>query len=127
MTGIIFLCKNSKPNGGTWTSSAVNFGYPSFLTSLSLNVLLTLMIIARLLLHNKSLKRSMGSRATTNGLYKAVVTMLVESFALYTVCFLLFIGTWSAQSSFVYIFFPILVETQVRTVSRRTVISWTLV
>ena len=55
----------------------------------------------------------MGPTATTNRLYKTIVTILVESFALYTVTFLLFIGTWSARSDFVYTFFPILVETQV--------------
>ena len=114
VTGIIFLWKNSTPDGGTWTPSAVNFGYPAFLTSLFLNVLLTLMIIVRLVLHNRNIKKAMGTQSTTSGLYKTIVTMFVESFALYTVIFLLFIGTWGAKSYFVYTFFPILVETQVR-------------
>lgn len=113
VTGIIFLCKNASPEGGTWSSSAVNFGYPSFMTSLLLNVLLTLMITSRLILHSRSLKNALGPAATINGVYKTVVAVLVESFALYTVNFLLFIGTWSAKSAFVYTFFPILVETQV--------------
>jgi hypothetical protein len=121
VTGIIFLCKNTSPDGGTWTSSAVNFGYPSFLTSLALNVLLTLMVIARLVLHSRSLKSALGPLASTNGLYKTILTMLVESFALYTVSFLLFIGSWSAKSYLVYTFFPILVETQVRAVLRPAV------
>ena len=113
VTGIIFLYKNASPGGGTWSSSAVNFGYPSFMTSLLLNVLLTLMITSRLILHSRSLKNAMGPSATINGVYKTILTVLVESFALYTVNFLLFIGTWSAKSAFVYTFFPILVETQV--------------
>jgi len=112
VTGIIFLCKNSRPDGGTWTSSAVNLGYPSFLTSLFLNVLLTLMITVRLALHNRNIKNVLGPSAASNGLYKTVVTILIESFALYTVNFLLFIGTWGTKSYFVYTFFPILVETQ---------------
>ena len=60
------------------------------------------------------MKKAMGPRATANGLYKTIVTILVESFALYTVNFLLFIGTWGSKSYFVYTFFPALVETQVR-------------
>lgn len=114
VTSIVFLCNNSKPDGGTWTPSALNLGYPSFLTSLALNVLLTLMIIARLALHNRKIKKALGSPATADGLYKTVVAILIESFTLYTVIFLLFIGTWSARSNFVYTFFPILAETQVR-------------
>lgn len=66
----------------------------------------------------------MGTPAATNGLYKTIVTMLVESFALYTVTFLLFIGTWGAKSNFVYTFFPILVETQVRPTCFRNVATF---
>jgi hypothetical protein len=121
VTGIVFFWKNVGPGGGTWSSSAENFGYPSFMTSLLLNVLLTSMIIARLLLHNRSFKNAMGPPSATDGLYKTIVTMLIESFALYTVNFLLFIGTWSAKSSFVYTFFPILVETQVRALFFRNI------
>lgn len=115
-TGIVFLCKDLEPNGGTWGTFTVNFDHPSLLTSLTLNVLLTLMIIARLVLHSRSVKNAMGPSDTTNRVYKTVVTVLVESFALYTVGFLLFIGTWSARSYLVYTFFPVLVETQVRAV-----------
>lgn len=56
----------------------------------------------------------MGTPATASGLYKAVITMLIEPCALYVVSFVLFIGPWGAGSHAQFIFFPILAETQVR-------------
>lgn len=58
----------------------------------------------------------MGTAESTSGLHKAVVTMLVESAALYAVAFLLFIGTWGANSPAQFIFLPVLAQVQVRTV-----------
>jgi hypothetical protein len=116
VTGITLVSQNSRPGGGIWTPSAFKFGYPYLLVSLSLNVLLTLMIVMRLALYKRTIKNILGTTAGTNGLFKAIIAMLVESFALYTVTYLLFIGTWGGKSYLVYTFFPILTETQVRRV-----------
>ena len=86
---------------------------PYFSISVSLNVLLTLMIIIRLVLHNRSARAVMGG-TESGGMYKAIVTMLIESCALYAVNSLLFIGLWGAQNYAESIFLPILAETQVR-------------
>jgi len=91
----------------------IDFGVPYYSISLSLNVLLTLMIVIRLILHNRKFRNVTGGLAGTNGLYKAVVSMLVESCALYAVTFLLFIVPWASDDPVVNIFFPILAETQV--------------
>jgi hypothetical protein len=58
----------------------------------------------------------MGSPARTGELYRAIVTILVESSALYAVNSLLFIVPWSRESALTEFFFPILAETQVRAV-----------
>jgi hypothetical protein len=71
------------------------------------------------------MRDAMGSPAKASGLYKAVVTMLVESSALYAVNSLLFIVSWGIGSPLTSLFFPILAETQVRAVfafPRRTAI-----
>jgi hypothetical protein len=91
----------------------VGLTYPHFALSPSLNILLTLMIVVRLILHSKNLRNGMGTSARANGLYKSVVTMLVESSALYTVGFLLFLGPWGAKSAVADIFFPLLSNIQV--------------
>ena len=72
------------------------------------------MIVARLMLHSKDIRNAMGGSTTASRLYKAVVTMLTESCALYAVTFVLFVGPWTAGSPVASIFFPILVQTQVR-------------
>ena len=58
----------------------------------------------------------MGSLAGVGGLYKTIITVLVESSAIYAVSSILFVGPWGAKSHVGDIFLPILAETQVRAV-----------
>ena len=88
-------------------------GLAYFSISLSLNVLLTLMIVIRLIIHTRNTRNALGI-AGIGGLCKTVVTMLVESCALYAVNSLLVIGPWSVQNSVASIFLVILSQTQVR-------------
>jgi len=88
---------------------------PYFSISLSLNVLLTLMIVVRLVLHGRNVRAATGSPVGISGLYKTVATMLIESSALFAVSSLLVIGPMAAGSSAISnAFFPVLAETQVR-------------
>ena len=105
--GIMLVYQTADLTGGVW------FGLPYFSIALSLNVLLTLMIIIRLVLHSRDIRTSMG-KSGINGLYKVIVTMFVESSALYAVSSLLVLGPSSAGNSAADIFIPILAETQVR-------------
>lgn len=90
-----------------------DFGTPYYAISISLNILLTLMIVARLARHSRNIRKAMGGSGTTRGLYSTAITMLVESCALYAVTYILFIGPWSIGNPVANIFFPILAETQV--------------
>lgn len=82
----------------------------------SLNVLITLMIIARLALHSRNIRNAIGASSGVGGLYTTIITMLVESSAIYAVGYLLYIGTNVAGSYTGFIFSPLLGEIQVRTV-----------
>ena len=93
-------------------------GLPYFSISLSLNILLTLMIVIRLILHARKAHTALGVTGI-GGLCKAIVTMLVESSTLYAVSSLLVLGPLSAGSAVVVTFFPILSETQVRAPPRK--------
>ena len=104
--GIMLVYQTAELTGGVW------FGLPYFSIALSLNILLTLMIVVRLILHTGNIRTSMGNSGT-NGLYRVIVTMLVESSALYAVSSLLVLGPSSAGNSAADIFIPILSETQV--------------
>ena len=103
----MLVYQTAELTGGVW------FGLPYFSISLSLNVLLTLMITVRLVLHSRDIRTSMGETGN-NGLYRVIVTMLIESSALYAVSSLLVLGPSSAGNSAADIFIPILAETQVR-------------
>lgn len=93
-----------------------DFGTPYYSISLSLNVLLTLMIVTRLVVYHRNVRNAMGAPAKARGLYNTAITILIESCALYAVSYILFIGPWAIGSPVANIFFPILAETQVRAV-----------
>ena len=86
-----------------------------FMVSFSLNVLLTLMIIVQLIRYIRQFQSAMGAKTTITKLHKAVLTMIVESFAIYAANFLLFIILFDVGNSFLNIFNLVLAETQVCT------------
>ena len=107
--GIVLIYRSTHPAG------SVSFGLPYFSISLSLNVLLTLMIVIRLILYTRGTRTAMGI-AGIGGLCKAIVNMLIESSALYTVSSLLVLGSWGTGIRGVFL--PILAEIQVRALPR---------
>ena len=117
-TGILYLCRTLKLDSSPWETIAIRFSIPYFSISISLNVLLTLMIITRLVQHNRGTRTSATALAGTGGLYKTIITMLIESSALYAVSSLLVIGTYASRSSAADLFLPILAEAQVRAFPR---------
>ena len=105
--GITFVYQAVILTGITWS------GLPYYSISLSLNVLLTLMIIIRLIVHGRNTRAALGVTGI-GGLYKTDITMLVESCAIFTVSSLLVIGPWGAgKSPIVNFFLPVLYQTQV--------------
>lgn len=116
-TGIMLVYyQTSQPDCRDWSSGTTDIGIPYFSISVSLNILLTLMIVARLILHSRNVRDAMRPLVRPSGLYNAVVSMLIESSALYAVNFILFIGAWATSSPVQFIFFPVLAQTQVRAV-----------
>ena len=97
----------------------LRWGDAYYSTAVSLNVLLTLMLITRLVLHSKNIQRAMGYQDGASGLYKQIITMLVESGALYTASLVLLVGSLAAPNGPTVvenITFQILPEVQVRSV-----------
>ena len=87
-------------------------GIPYLSISLSLNVLLTLIIVIRLTLYSRNVRTAMGGTGS-GGLCKVVITMFIEPCAINAVTSLV-LGLIGAGSSAVPIFVSILPETQVR-------------
>ena len=95
-------------------TSLIDHEIVSYLSiSISLNVLLTLMIVIRLIVHTRTIRNAMGISGI-GGMCNAISTMLIESCALYTVSTLLVIIPLAVDNYVMDIFFPILAETQVR-------------
>ena len=109
--GILYQVVGSKDTG--YSSVVTDFGLPYLSISISLNILLTLMIIIRLILHTRNIRIAMGITGI-GGLSKAIVTMLIESCALYTTNSLLVIVSWVTGYNDVVTFVPFLAQTQVR-------------
>ena len=112
--GIMLIYQTSQPESSIWNSVAISFGVPYFSISLSLNILLTLLIVAWLAMHRKDIRNATGAPAGASGLYETIVAVFVESCAIYAVISLLFVVPWGAKSHVADIFLPILAEVQVR-------------
>ena len=104
----MLIDQTAQPYSTFWISLAVNFGLPSFSISLAINVILTFMIVIRLILHRRNIRNAMGIQDSASGVYNAIITVLVESSALYAVSVLLFIGLWAGNNPSVNVFSPIL-------------------
>ena len=115
--GVTFLYQTSQPDSSIWNVVVIDFGLPYFSISIGLNILLTLMTVVRLILHARNTRAAMGI-AGIGGLCAAIVTMLIESCALYAVSSLLFIVPWGAGNHSADTFLPILAETRVRVFSQ---------
>ena len=119
-TGITCVYNNTKPVY-SFSPSALSTLSAYEIICLSLNVLLTLMIVARLVLHRR-VQNAMGASFEASGLYKSIISMLIESCALYAGSFLLYTVTGylkQPSDGLVAIFQPILGQTQVRADQRR--------
>ena len=102
-----------------YTTAAATFNTSYISTCLSLNILLTLMIVIRLTLHIRNIRKAAGVSCGPSELHAtatAVVTMLIESYALYAATLLLYIIPWALYSPVAYIFSEAISTTQVRAV-----------
>ena len=115
--GIIFVYQAAGPTTIAWSA------IPYFSVSLSLNVLLTLMIVIRLILHARGVRTAMGGIGSGR-LCKAIATMFIESCAINSVTSLLLLGLFGAGNDAMDAFLPILPQTQVRAFPLLRSLEW---
>ena len=111
--GIMTLYKTSRPDSSLFSGITVSFGLPYFTISVALNVLLTIIIAWRLLLHNRELRRATGSSSGISQIYKSIITMLIESSALYATVSICFIIPYSISSYTSAVFLSMLSRVQI--------------
>ena len=112
--GIAHIYSSSGTRFTSVTSNNIAVSYYSI--CLSLSVLLTLMIIIQLILHIRNVRKATGASDGSNGLHTAattVVTMLVESYALYMVALLSYVVSDALESWVASIFAKVIGTIQV--------------
>lgn len=98
--------------------STISFDLVFCPVSLALTILLALMIIAQLALwHDKGTRNKFGSGTNASKLCDTIVTMFVESYALYALSFIVNITLVDVKNPLQSVLGPIVIGTQVRAVS----------
>ena len=96
--GIANICYDSRTR--YYTATEVNIATSYYSICLSLNVVLTLMIVVRLVMHIRNIRKATGASDGSSGLHTAaatVVMMLIESYALYACVLLTYTIPWSVN------------------------------
>jgi hypothetical protein len=74
------------------------------------------MIVIRVILHRRALRRALEASDGLSGVYTAIATMIIESYALYSATLLAYILPWAINSPVLQIFSGALRSIQVRSV-----------
>ena len=105
--GMAYMYQDLRVTNTVWSA------LPYYSVSLSLNILLTLMIVVRLILHARNTRAALGI-AGIGGLCKAIIMVLTESCALFAVNSLLVIGPLAARNTTWSLFMAMIGEIRVR-------------
>jgi len=109
--GILFLIQLSLPASSPFVTSGINWTLPYLTLSLSLNVIVTIMIVCRLIYYRWSMSKALGTGHTSQ--YTSIAAMLVESAAIYTAFGLLFLVPFVLNNALANIFLQTLGEAQI--------------
>ncbi|KAJ6584721.1 hypothetical protein B0H19DRAFT_1015368 [Mycena capillaripes] len=90
--GIMFGIQTAR--AGLFTTVTASFAVPYFTISLSLNIILTLLIVGKIAYHQRSMTAILGPGHRSSGLYAMVTSMFIESAALYAIDSILLLVTF---------------------------------
>ncbi|KAF7362401.1 hypothetical protein MVEN_00587300 [Mycena venus] len=94
--GTLWTLQSSQPTLSMYSVQPLAYGTSYYAISLSLNIILTLLIIGRLLLYRRSLLKDLPVAYGAH--YISLITIVVESAALYTVFAILFLITYALNN-----------------------------
>ncbi|RXW13579.1 hypothetical protein EST38_g12273 [Candolleomyces aberdarensis] len=107
---ITLLCFMTMPAHGFWDPTTVRIGTAYWSVSVSMNVVITLAIVGRLLKMRRTIQKLLGPKHSSP--YTSTLAMIVESAALYTSWALVFIITYARADIFQNIVLPSLGQVQ---------------
>src|ERR1700761_5923108 len=105
---ILFDVASATPLGNLG-ASVQRIGLAYFTLSLSLNLMLTLMIVYRIWSH----KRSMRNMSDHDKAFTSITTMFVESAVLYTIALIPLLATFALNSDYNQVFLAVAPSVQV--------------
>ncbi|KAJ6500148.1 hypothetical protein C8R47DRAFT_284047 [Mycena vitilis] len=89
--GVCWLKQVGTASSSPWNTSGINFTTPYFTMSLALNIFVTLLIVARLMLYRKQINQALPSGTEHGAQYVSLAAMVFESAAIYSLFSLLFL------------------------------------
>lgn len=108
---IMVIFQSSRPNASLWTTTTVQFTLPYFTISVSLNIILTLLLVGQLLRMSYDLRKTMGKNHAAT--YISIAAMLLESATPYAAVGLIFIITYARNSDVQNLALPVLSQIMV--------------
>ncbi|KAJ7163566.1 hypothetical protein C8R43DRAFT_879672 [Mycena crocata] len=109
--GILWLKQIGSDWASPWDTARINYTIPYFATSLAFNVVVTILIVSRLLLHRRRINQVMGWNHGRE--YTSLAAIIVESTAIYTTFSLLFLVPFALRHPVSQTFLQILSPVQV--------------
>jgi len=93
--GIMFGIETCSPEGsGLFGSGTASFAIPYFAISLSLNIILTLLIVGKIWFHQREMAKAFGNK-NFGRYYSVIVMMFIESAAMYSIISILVLVTFA--------------------------------
>ncbi|THV07197.1 hypothetical protein K435DRAFT_710547 [Dendrothele bispora CBS 962.96] len=92
--GVTFGIQTASP-AGLFAASTASFAVPYFTISMSLNIILTLLIVVKIAYHRKNIAEALPEQRDSPRLYNLVSTMFIESAALYSIFSFLLLVTFA--------------------------------
>ncbi|KAL5526074.1 hypothetical protein ACEPAG_7412 [Sanghuangporus baumii] len=108
--GVILLFQLTQPNANLWTKTTLNFGIPYWSISISLNILVTLLIVGKLYFIRRRTRAVLSTHHSRT--YTSIAAMLVESAALYSGTALIFLISYARNSMVQNLVLPVLGQVQ---------------
>lgn len=107
--------RSTKPGNNIWSGEAVPWNIASWSASISLNVVVTLGIVYRLLYMRRLMRTTLPMRNAQ--MYTSITAMIIESSAINTVTYNAFLISYVVDSPFQRVVLPVLTQAMVRETS----------
>ena len=109
--GTIWCLQSTNPGLSLYSKVPIAFGTAYYVLSLSVNIVVTILIVFRLVMHRRAILESLPPEHASH--YLSVATIIVESAALYSLFSLAFIITYAVSNPINQIFLTLSSTSQV--------------